>query len=149
VLQDVRGHRRNSTTYTLTFDESHGEELEGLIVECRGASHQQLFEIARLGNFDLHNLMTEGIDALAALCQTFPDRIIDWNHQDEEGRPIPPTLEAFLDEDYTFSLPIVTAWVNTVRANPKNATTISSIQQRFAEEAAPADLSDLPMHISA
>lgn len=144
----TKGHRRKSVIYTLTFDDSHGEELAGLIIRCRGASHKHLFMIAKLGGVDLTQLMETGIDALNEICESFPSRIIDWNHEDEDGRPIPAIAEYFLDEDYTFTIPIVSAWVNTIRANPKSAATISSMKQSFAEEEAPDDLSDLPMTIT-
>lgn len=142
------GHRRKATHYKLIFDESHGEELAGLEVLTRGASFNQLFDIAKLGGVDLMNLMETGVDKIRDICESFPDRIIDWNHEDEDGRPIPATKEYFLDEEYTFTLPIVAAWVNTIRADPKNAATIGLHREAPPEEEKPDDLSDLPMAIS-
>jgi hypothetical protein len=142
------GHRRKSTIYKLMFDDSHGEELSGLEITCRGASHDQLFDIASLSNIDLENLVGPGLDKIRALCHSFPDRIIDWNHEDEDGTPLAATVESFLDEDYSFTLPIVIAWVNTIRANPKSASMVSSTKQTFTDEQTPEDLSDLPMTIA-
>lgn len=143
------GHRRNSTVYKLVFDESHGDELTGLEVIARGASLSQLFDIAKLGNVDLMELLESGIDKLRGIYEGFPSRLIDWNHEDEEGRPVPATAENFFDEDYTLTLPILVAWVNTIRADPKNAQTIG-LNSRVVESdgRAPEDLSDLPMTIT-
>jgi hypothetical protein len=142
------GHRRRSTIYKLTFDDTHGEELAGLEIRCRGASHDQLFDIALLGGVDFHNLMETGIDSLRRISASFPERMLDWNHEDEDGRPIPCTKEAFLDEDYTFTVPIVQAWVNTIRADPKTGATIALRHEPEPATIPADDLSDLPMTIS-
>lgn len=142
------GHRRKSTIYKLTFDESHGEELAGLEVVARGASLGQLFDIAKLGNVDLLALLETGIDELRGIYEGFPSRLIDWNHEDEEGRPVSATAENFFDEDYSLTLPIVVAWVNTIRADPKNAETIGLKRTIESDGRAPEDLSDLPMSIT-
>jgi len=141
------GHRRKSTIYKLTFDDTNGEELAGLEVVTRGASLDQLFDIAKLGNVDLLKLLETGIDELRAIYAGFPSRIVDWNHEDEEGRPIPADAANFFDEDYTFTLPILVAWVNTIRADPKNASTIG-LSKEAATSETPEDLSDLPMTIT-
>jgi hypothetical protein len=142
------GHRRKSTVYKLTFDDTHGEELAGLEITTRGASHDQLFDIALLGGVDLNNLLESGIDKLRHICRTFPTRIVDWNHEDEDGRPIPATAENFLDEDYTFTIPIVQAWMNTVRTDPKNSATVGVSQVLLPDPELSVNLSDLPMTIT-
>lgn len=145
------GHRRKSTTYKLTFDDTHGEELAGLEVITRGASHDQLFDIVKLGGITLDELLSHGIDRIRALCESFPSRMVDWNHEDENGAPIPCTAAAFLAEDYTFTIPIVLAWVNTVRAQPKSGDVVSSGRQTIiaaGAEDGQEDLADLPMNIN-
>ena len=141
------GHRRNATTYTLKFDDTHGEELAGLEITCRGASHDQLFDIANLGGVSVAELLSGGIDKIRALCESFPGRMIDWNHETEDGVPLPATKEVFLDEDYTFTIPVVMAWVNTIRARPKSGEVISSARHTLTEEEPSEDLSDLPMTV--
>lgn len=144
----VVGHRRWSTVYKLTFDDTHGEELTGLEVTTRGASLGQLFDIAKLGKVDLHELLETGIDDLRGIYESFPSRIIDWNHQDEDGRPIPADSAHFYDEDYTFTLPVLVAWLHTIRADPKNASTIGLNQAPAEPDKSADDLSDLPMTIT-
>lgn len=142
------GHRRRSTQYKLTFDDTHGEELAGLEILTRGASLEQLFDVASLGGIDIMNLVGTGLDTARRICATFPDRIVSWNHEDEDGRPIPPTAANFADEDYSFTIPIVAAWMNTIRADPKNARVIGVHQEAPSEsEIPPVDLSGLPMTI--
>lgn len=128
------------------FDDTHGEELSGLEVQCRGASHDQLFDIAQLGGVSLADLManvTGGMDQIRRICASFPDRMLEWNHEEEDGTPIPCTRQSFFDEDYTFTLPIVMAWVNTIRVDAKTGDTVSSSNQTFTES--DVDLTDLPM----
>jgi hypothetical protein len=143
------GHRRRSTIYKLTFDDTHGEELAGLEITCRGASHDQLFDIALLGGVDFTNLMATGIESIRRISASFPDRMIDWNHEDEQGRPIPCTKESFFAEDYTFTVPVIEAWVNTIRADPKTGATIALRHESEPVTEPTEDLSDLPMTISA
>lgn len=141
------GHRRKSTVYKLIFDETHGEELAGLEVIARGASLGQLFDIAKLGNVDLTALLESGIEKLRGIYDGFPSRIVDWNHEDEDGRPIPATAENFFDEDYAFTLPILIAWMHTIRGDPKNASTIGLRNEPLSTDMSADDLSDLPMTI--
>lgn len=142
------GHRRKSTLYKLTFDASMGEELDGLEIVTRGATMDQILDIAMLGGVDFTNLMATGVDKLRGILHSFPDRIMDWNHETEEGAPIPATRENFLDEDYTFTQPVLIAWMDLIRADPKNASALAGAEPSEAPERQSEDLSDLPMSIT-
>lgn len=142
------GKRRVTTVYKLSFDETMGEELAGLEIATRGATMDQIMDIAHLGGVDFTNLMESGIEQLRGILHSFPDRIVDWNYEDEKGRPIPATKENFLDEDYTFTQPVLMAWMNLIRSDPKNAAALDAAKPPPPAEETPDDLSDLPMTIS-
>lgn len=115
------GKRRATNTYRLAFDESN-PVTAGLEIVCRKPTLDQLFEIAQMGDIKLSEALSrEGIIRIRNLCGAFPERIIEWNYQDEDGNPLPPTFEVFAAEDYTFQLPVINAWIDLIRADPENA----------------------------
>lgn len=106
------GHRRTRKIYKLTFEQP--EHMVGLEVLCYGPTKGQLFRIARLGDVDLDNLESipgDKIRELDELTTSMADRIIEWNHEDEDGSPLLPTRAVLDQEDYDFSLPLVRAWM--------------------------------------
>jgi hypothetical protein len=108
------GHKRNRKMYKLTFDAP--EHMVGLEVIVRGPTRRQLFQIAKLGKTDLDDLASAGddsIEQLDQLCNDMGGRIIEWNHEDEEGNPLPATAAVLDEEDPDFTLPLVRAWMLT------------------------------------
>ena len=105
-------HRRERRTYRLTFEQP--DHMVGLEVICRGPTRRQLFMITRLGYIDINDLDEESIQQLDVLCDEFAERIIEWNHADEAGQPLPATKATLDEEDWQFTFPLVQGWMLTV-----------------------------------
>jgi hypothetical protein len=102
----VAGYRRIPKTYVLKF-----EEHPGLEVVTRSVSVEELLKVQRVA-------VAFGEDSseanLKELFGWFIKRLTGWNLEDENGRPIPPTLASLLAEDFDFALKLVMAWVEAV-----------------------------------
>ena len=128
MTESVKPKRRNPNVYTLEFDDSNPEEIAGLVVRTKGPTLSQLFEIAELGKIDLKDMTTEGLAAIKKLTLEFPDRIIAWNYETEEGVPLPPTADIFCAEEWTFTLPVVQAWMQCALKDPRVQKRMRDIQ---------------------
>jgi hypothetical protein len=93
------GYERNPKVYHLKFQDG---EYAGLEVRVRSLSMKQLLTI-RTGNGE------DGKDGTETAVRFLAERIIDWNLTDQ-GIPVPPTLDAILDEDDDFVLAIINKW---------------------------------------
>lgn len=150
-MQNQTGHRRQRQEYKLTFEKP--DHMVGLEVICRGPTRRQLFMIAKLGNVDLDSLSADSIEVLDLLASEFGDRIIEWNHQDEEGNDLPPTSATLDDEDWEFTMPLVRAWMLTIQgALPAVGDRDAAVNQHPREKAQfpgqttiEDQLADLPM----
>lgn len=100
------GYKRNPKVYNLKFGED--TEYPGLEVQVRSLSMGQLIA-ARTGKDD-----DDGKDGTEALIELLADRIIGWNLEDEDGTPVPTTLEAMKGEDSDLIMAIVDQWTDAV-----------------------------------
>jgi hypothetical protein len=143
------GHQRTRKQYKLTFEAP--DHMVGLEVICRGPTRRQLFQIAALGDVDLDSLQGQGVEQLDQLCQQFGDRIIAWNHEDEDGNPLPPTGAVLDDEDPDFTLALVRAWMMTCMGTTPDARVEehAPTPAQFEGQTSLEDLLlDLPMTVS-
>ena len=132
------GYRRNKV-YLLGFTDP---EFEGLEIRTRGISINRALQAATLAEaFD--RLDKPGIEdavkidtlmRIFAGCPAecgqvheelagqggghFTSRIVDWNLEDEHGRPLEPCYESFTDQDADFTVPVVMAWLEGVMGTP-------------------------------
>ncbi|MEU1445513.1 hypothetical protein [Streptomyces mirabilis] len=97
------GYKRDPKIYHLKFQ----DEYDGLEVKIRSLSMGQLIAV-RNGTAYGDKEATEGMVELLA------ERLIDWNLEDEDGSPVPTTLEAMKGEDNDLILAIVNQWTNAV-----------------------------------
>lgn len=95
------GHKRNSKVYNLVFDETTG--YPGLEVQVRTLAMGQLLGI-----------WTDEGSKAAETFELFMDRLVGWNHEDEQGEPVPATREAVLAEDDDMINAIVKRWLAEV-----------------------------------
>lgn len=88
------GHR----TYRLTFD---GTELDGLEIRARGMSIDERLRIQKAPGDQL-------------LIDTFVDRLIEWNLEDENGDPVPVDRENAGSEYSDLVLTAALTWMREV-----------------------------------
>lgn len=88
---------------------------EGVIVRVKGRT---LRERLLTGAYDLswesdESLSTEEREKrYVEMAEAFCADVIDWNLENEDtGEPIPVTVEAVLEQDSEFMMPIIVAWV--------------------------------------
>jgi hypothetical protein len=100
------GYRRQPTVYKLIF-----QEYPGLEVTARSVSVEELLKITRVAA-----QMTAKPDdkQVAELFGWFAKRLVSWNLEDEDGKPVPATLDGLLGEEMGFVLKIIQAWVRAI-----------------------------------
>ena len=154
------GYQRNKT-YTLTFE---SEDLAGLEIKARGASIAVLTYAASLAEV-LDNLDSapnaekrgqisellrvfagcpDGCDwdhslALGEPGQHFTSRIKEWNFEDEDGEPLPPTYRNFAAQDYDLQMPVIVAWIAGIGGNG------SAPLEQSANDGGPLEVESIPM----
>jgi hypothetical protein len=112
----MAGYRRQPKTYVLKF-----EDYPGLEIAARSVSIEELLII-----LELADTMTAspGKKQVEELFGWFAKRLIGWNLEDEDGKPVPATLKGLLGEDFDFGMAVVMAWVQAI--SPGKSTTSSN-----------------------
>lgn len=133
------GYQRNKT-YLLAFDDP---DYEGLEIRARGLSINRAMAAMRLAEVfdnDEHNFTAEDLVKLDILMRMFAgcpancgqehpeladagvehytSRIVSWNLEDEDGRPLEPSYATFTDQDADFTMNVVMAWLQGVLSTP-------------------------------
>lgn len=98
------GFKRNPKIYNLKWDDG---EYAGLEVHVRSLTMGQLIATQ---NGEGHN----GKKGNAAQIELFAERLVSWNLEDENGQPVPTTLDAILAEDDDLILDINKRWAEAV-----------------------------------
>ena len=98
------GYRPKKKVYVLEFED---EEYEGLEVRIRGLNTGQVL--------DLDTARTDGSDeAIAAMLQLMADQLVEWNVEDDDGQPVPPTFEGVRSMEMGFNWAVINAWQEAV-----------------------------------
>jgi len=100
------GYRRRPTIYHLTF-----EDYPDLEVDARSVSIEEYLKIAKLAD---QMTAKPAEDQVQELFGWFAKRLVRWNLEDEDGKPVPATLGGLMGEELPFVFKIVMAWVNEV-----------------------------------
>lgn len=102
------GYRPKQKIYTLEFE---GEEYDGLEVRIRGLNTGQ--------TLDLDVARADGSEeAIRSILELMADRLIEWNVEDDDGQPVPPTFDGVRTLDLDFNWKIIDAWQNAVAGVP-------------------------------
>jgi hypothetical protein len=100
------GYQRKPTIYHITF-----EDYPGLEVDAKSVSIEEYLKISRLADQMAAKPAEEQVEELFGW---FARRLVRWNLEDEEGKPVPPTVGGLMGEELPFAYAIVMAWVNKV-----------------------------------
>ena len=100
------GYRCQPTVYKLIF-----QEYEGLEVMARLVSVEELLKITGLA---LQMTTKPDDKQVAELFGWFGKRLVSWNLEDEDGKPVPATLNGLLAQEMGFVLKIIQAWVRAI-----------------------------------
>ena len=96
------GYRPKQKIYTLEFEDP---EFEGLEVRIRGLNTGQVMDIdaARASGSEA---------AIVTMLKLMADRLVDWNVEDDDGKPVPTTFEGVRSLDVDFNWAVIDAWQN-------------------------------------
>jgi hypothetical protein len=131
------GFKVQRKTYRLRFE---GTELDGLVVTARGLSTGQLLELetARLARAAGGKGSEDGTRRMLAL---LAGALVEWNAEDEDGAPIPATIDGILQQDVDFNTAIISAWQDAMYGVSAPLSQTSSDGQQLAlEESIPMDV---------
>lgn len=110
-MSNSRGFRRKRKVFKLTY-----EEFDGLEIMARGLPVGEMLDIlkiaAGMGSQPSKEQVTE-------LLSAFADQIQSWTYLDEDGNPLPPTVETLLaEDDFGFVMKLVNGWVEAIAGTP-------------------------------
>lgn len=105
------GSRRNPTLYKLVFDET--TDWPDFEITLRSLSIKQRRELSTQA--------TEGetdMDAVARMCRLIARQMVSWNREDEDGSPLPMTVESLEDEEPGLIVEISLKWQEAIAGVP-------------------------------
>lgn len=127
------GSRRNPKQYKITFAEN--TDYAGLEVTLRSLSIAQI-EASRAADQEEGETISE---AITRHCRLVAGRIVSWNREDEDGTPVPPTLESLREEEPDLILAIVGKWTGAIVGvsapldESSNSGEVSKVESILAE----------------
>lgn len=98
------GKRRDPKLYRLVFADG---DYEGLTMTLRSVSIRDLNAMATTGE------ETEA-QARMRLTELIASHLVEWNREDENGIPLPATLESLLDEEPKLIHVVVEEWTQAI-----------------------------------
>lgn len=101
------GSRRTPTLYKLTFDDT--TDAPGFEITLRGLTIKERRE--------LNTLVREGdteMDVVARTCELLARQGVSWNREDEDGTPLPLTVESLMDEEPSLIVDISSKWQQAI-----------------------------------
>lgn len=132
----MAGYRHKAKTYTLTFD-----DYPGLKVVTKSTSVGVLSRMMRLavefGGIGTDDLTAEDVDRMDELFAGFAKALVSWNLEDENGTPVPTTVEGVRDQDFDFILSIIMSWADAVSDTPGDLGKGSNSGPLFPEGSLP------------
>jgi hypothetical protein len=130
------GYQRKRKLFKLTFEDP---EMAGLEVYAHSTSLENilgLIDLAKVGDkFDVKDL-----SKLDELFEVFIGALKEWNLEDEEGVPVPPTLAGLKGQDMDFILEMVMAWMEAVVSVSRPLKRKSSSGDQSPEASIPMDV---------
>jgi hypothetical protein len=93
------GYRKARTLYKLSFEDHIGLEVSA------GSVPTQVF---------LGIISAKEASDTPVMFEAFAKALHSWNLEDEDGTPVPPTLEGLYAQDFSFVLEIIGAWIEAV-----------------------------------
>lgn len=124
------GYKRNPKIYNLKFGDD--TDYAGLEVQVRTITMGQLLAMRSGKTSD------DDKDNIRVSVELLAERIVDWNLEDENGDPVPPTLDAILEEDDDFIFAIINRWTDAVSG-------VKAPLQQSSPSGEPSPVESIPM----
>lgn len=101
----MAGYKAKLKTYLVRFGEDH--EYHGAEARLSGMTYGEWEQVTGLDG-------GEGDTNGAASVRRFVDHLISWNLEDEDGKPLPMTMDAVKEIDHDLVTALNNAWVQTL-----------------------------------
>lgn len=105
------GYKQPRTIYRLTFEDPR---YEGLEIRMRSLPLGQYLDFqVKLEQFDTDRdrpLTEEDVEKFNTVLRMLAACLVDWNLEEEDGRPLPTTFEVLADQEYDFLMDIIGAF---------------------------------------
>lgn len=99
--------------YRLLFGDDTGHP--GLEVTMRGMSAKEYLRIMRhMVGLNITEMTNESVAAAETVIGLMADYVTEWNLEDDDGKPVPPTAESLLDQDLDLVLAVLTQWTTAI-----------------------------------
>jgi hypothetical protein len=131
------GKRIARRRYKLSFQP--GTDLEGLTVVLRGLSLGEVISLRAEGARSVEG-DGEAEPEIVRMAKLIADQLVEWDAEDEDGTPIPATLDGLLSQDKTVTLDIFEAWQEAVTGVPAPLEQPSSDGQTSLEASIPMEI---------
>jgi hypothetical protein len=130
----MAGYKRERRTYIMEFTDP---EYEGLEIKVRSIPIRNLQHLMSLDpNAADVKVRAEAINQL--MC-AFAEALVSWNMTDENGEPLPTTLEYIESEDVDFIMTCIAQWMNAVsRVDDASPLDENSEPGQTTQEVAPS-----------
>ena len=105
----MAGYRVQSTIYNLTF-----AKFEGLEISIKGLTTGQMMEMwdaKAASKSDSEVTVSKGTNDMFEM---FVDALKEWNLEDEEGVPVPKTMDGIKSLDLPFVLSLCEGWTTAL-----------------------------------
>jgi hypothetical protein len=101
------GYRPPRPTFKLIFEDDG--QFDGLVVRTTSPSLGALQQVLTLAD-DQGNA-----DQLTAMIALFAELLLEWNVEDDEGAPVPPTVAGLQAQPAPFVMSLIKAWGEQMR----------------------------------
>lgn len=125
------GYRRERKVYKLVFEDP---QYEGLEIRAASIPVGKLLKLANVG--DLNNVTQE---ELSAIFEVFAGALISWNLEEDDGTPVPTTVDGLYTLEIDFIMQIISAWMEAVAGVPGPLRQRSSNGSRSVEQSLPME----------
>jgi hypothetical protein len=109
------GYTPKRRVFRLRFED---EEYDGLVVKVRSTSVGRLLEFMGFLAMDTDELTPADVEKITGLFEAFAEVLVEWNVQDDDGQPVPATLDGVRTQDADFVMAIMRVWFQAVTTAP-------------------------------
>lgn len=110
----MKGYRRPAKVYSIAWDEG---DLAGLHVRVGGLSVGKMLELTKAAA-EVPEDFSGSVTSVEPLIEAFAEKLSEWNLEDEDGNPVPATLEGVRQQDLGLVIPVIMRWMSAVADIP-------------------------------
>lgn len=104
------GYCRPAKVYKIVWDDG---DLAGFEVRARGLSVGKLLELGKAAA-EVPDDFSGSIASMEPLITEFAGALIEWNLENEDGSPVPVTVDGIRQQDMSLVIPAVMRWMTAV-----------------------------------